>query len=57
MIEYLVCPNCAVGNHLRHDRLVLTGFQIPDTNPMRARNQMIPETRPCECPVCTGDPS
>ena len=55
MIEYLVCPACAAADHDNHDGLVVTGM-IPDTNPMRARNRMIPETRPCECPVCTGVP-
>ena len=56
MTEYWVCPGCATSNHDRHTPTVVTGFQIPDTNPMRARNRMIPETRPCECPVCTGVP-
>lgn len=51
-----VCPDCRVGNHCDGEHVTATGRQVPDTDPYRDRDRLLPEFVTCGCGECGSKP-
>lgn len=51
-----VCAPCTHGRHCDGWNVLPTGRQVPDTDPYRDRDRMLPEYVACGCAECGSKP-